>query len=76
MLFDQHIGDVFVARVAGNFENNDILGVEMLVLLLGASSLLPRMLAVVSKAACDGVELGHITELLSSIQPAVDKAQR
>ena len=27
------------------------------------------------KAACDGVELGHITELLSSIQPAVDKAQ-
>jgi carbonic anhydrase len=27
------------------------------------------------KAACDGVEMGHITDLLSSIQPAVDKVQ-
>jgi carbonic anhydrase len=27
------------------------------------------------KAACDGVELGHITDLLTSIQPAVDKVQ-
>ena len=25
-IFDQGIGDVFVARVAGNFENTDILG--------------------------------------------------
>ncbi|MCK5442984.1 MAG: carbonic anhydrase, partial [Maribacter sp.] len=25
-IFDQGIGDVFVARIAGNFENTDILG--------------------------------------------------
>jgi carbonic anhydrase len=26
LIFDQTIGDLFVARVAGNFENTDILG--------------------------------------------------
>tara|TARA_B100000900_G_scaffold146733_1_gene124434 strand:+ start:1228 stop:2013 length:786 start_codon:yes stop_codon:yes gene_type:complete len=78
ILFDQHIGDIFVARVAGNFENNDILGSmeyacgvagSKLIVVLGHSG------CGAVKAACDGVELGHITELLSSIQPAVDKAQ-
>ena len=78
ILFDQHIGDIFVARVAGNFENNDILGSmeyacgvagSKLIVVLGHAG------CGAVKAACDGVELGHITELLLSIQPAVDKAQ-
>ncbi len=79
LLFDQSIGDVFVARVAGNFENVDILGSieysckvagSKLVLVLGHES------CGAVKAACDGVELGNITEMLSKITPAVDLATK
>ena len=74
MVFDQTIGDVFVARVAGNFENTDILGSmeysckvagSKLVLVLGHES------CGAVKAACDEVELGNITALLDNIMPAV-----
>lgn len=73
-IFDQGIGDLFVARVAGNFENVDILGSleysckvagSKLVLVLGHES------CGAVKAACDGVELGNITAMLSNIVPAV-----
>ncbi len=74
IVFDQSIGDVFVARVAGNFENGDILGSleysckvagSKLVMVLGHEA------CGAVKAACDGVELGNITGLLSNIMPAV-----
>lgn len=73
-IFDQGIGDVFVARVAGNFENTDILGSleysckaagSKLVLVLGHES------CGAVKAACDGVEMGNITPMLANIMPAV-----
>ncbi len=73
-VLDQAIGDIFVARVAGNFENTDILGSleysckvagSKLVLVLGHES------CGAVKAACDGVELGNITALLDNILPAV-----
>lgn len=73
-IFDQGIGDVFVARVAGNFENVDVLGSleysckaagSKLVLVLGHESC-----GAVS-AACDGVEMGNITSMLANIMPAV-----
>lgn len=76
-VLDQAIGDVFVARVAGNFENADILGSleysckvagSKLVLVLGHEA------CGAVKAACDRVELGNITHLLSNILPAVDKS--
>jgi len=76
-VLDQAIGDVFVARVAGNFENTDILGSleysckvagSKLVLVLGHES------CGAVKAACDGVELGNITALLDNILPAVRKS--
>lgn len=76
-VFDQSVGDIFVARVAGNFENVDILGSleyscavagSKLVLVLGHES------CGAVKAACDGVELGNITALLSNIKPAVKEA--
>lgn len=76
-VFDQAIGDVFVARVAGNFENEDILGSleyscavagSKLVLVLGHES------CGAVKAACDDVKLGNITHLLSNIMPAVKKS--
>ncbi len=74
MVFDQGLGDLFVARVAGNFENTDIIGSmeysckvagSKLVLVLGHEA------CGAVKAACDGVELGNITSLLSNIAPAV-----
>jgi carbonic anhydrase len=74
LVFDQTIGDIFVARVAGNFENTDILGSleysckvagSKLVFILGHES------CGAVKAACDHVELGNITALLNNIQPAV-----
>jgi len=74
LVFDQTIGDIFVARVAGNFENTDILGSleysckvagSKLVFILGHES------CGAVKAACDHVELGNITALLENIQPAV-----
>jgi carbonic anhydrase len=77
LVFDQTIGDVFVARVAGNFENTDILGSmeyscavagSKLVLVLGHES------CGAVKAACDGVELGNITAMLSNIAPAAKMA--
>ena len=73
-VLDQAIGDIFVARVAGNFENADILGSleysckvagSKLVLVMGHEA------CGAVKAACDGVELGNITHLLSNITPAV-----
>jgi carbonic anhydrase len=76
-VLDQAIGDVFVARVAGNFENTDILGSmeysckvagSKLVLVLGHEA------CGAVKAACDGVELGNITALLSNITPAVKQS--
>jgi carbonic anhydrase len=74
-VFDQALGDIFVARVAGNFVNTDIVasmeyacGVagSKLILVLGHEG------CGAVKAACDKVELGNITSLLSNIMPAVD----
>lgn len=76
-VLDQAIGDVFVARVAGNFENADMLGSleysckvagSKVVLVLGHEA------CGAVKAACDGVELGNITHLLSNILPAVKQS--
>jgi len=76
-VFDQTIGDIFVARVAGNFENTDILGSleysckvagSKLVVVLGHES------CGAVKAACDGVQLGNITAMLNNIAPAVKEA--
>ncbi|MBO6607703.1 carbonic anhydrase family protein [Psychroserpens sp.] len=76
-VLDQAIGDIFVARVAGNFENVDILGSleyscnvagSKLILVLGHES------CGAVKAACDGVELGNITAMLDNIMPAVRKS--
>lgn len=77
-VLDQAIGDIFVARVAGNFENTDILGSmeysckvagSKLVMVLGHES------CGAVKAACDRVELGNITPLLYNILPAVKKSE-
>lgn len=72
---DQGIGDIFVARVAGNIENEDILGSmeyackvagSKLVLVLGHEKC-----GAVS-AACDDVKLGNLSSLLKKIKPAIE----
>ncbi len=74
-VFDRGIGDIFVARVAGNFENTDILGsMEFATLVSGAKLVLVMghsdCGAVI--AAIDGAELGNITAMLENIKPAID----
>lgn len=73
-VFDRGIGDIFVARVAGNFVNEDILGSmefackvsgSKLVLVLGHEN------CGAVKAAIDNVVLGNITAMLTKINPAV-----
>jgi carbonic anhydrase len=74
LVFDQGIGDVFSARVAGNIVNEDMLGSmeyackvagSKIVVVMGHS----KCGAVTS--ACKHIELGNITPLLNKIQPAV-----
>ena len=74
IVFDQGVGDIFVARVAGNFENTDILGSMEYSCKVAGSKLvfvLGHEACGAVKAACDDVELGNITHLLGNIKPAV-----
>lgn len=73
-VFDRGIDDLFVARVAGNFTNEDILGsMEFACNVSGA-----KLVVVLGhnhcgaiKAAVDDVKLGNITPLLENIKPAI-----
>jgi carbonic anhydrase len=74
-VFNCAIGDVFVARVAGNIVNPDILGsMEFACKVSGAKAVLVlgHESCGAIKSAIDNVELGNITELLSKIKPAVN----
>lgn len=74
LVFDQRIGDIFAARVAGNIVNDDILGsLEFATQLAGA-----RLIVVLGhtecgavKGAVDDARLGHLTGLLAQIRPAL-----
>lgn len=73
-VFDKGIGDIFVARVAGNFINDDILGsMEFATKVAGAKLILVlgHENCGAIHAAIDGVELGQITKMLKNIEPAV-----
>lgn len=74
LIFDQGLGDVFSIRIAGNIINEDILGSmefgckvagSKIIVVLGHSK------CGAIKGACDHVEMGNLTALLSKIQPAV-----
>ncbi|MEM8707620.1 MAG: carbonic anhydrase, partial [Actinomycetota bacterium] len=75
-VFDQGIGDVFVARSAGNVVDDDVIGgFEFATALAGAKAIVVVGHAACGavKGACDGAELGHLTQLLAKITPAVDE---
>jgi carbonic anhydrase len=73
-VFDQGIGDIFSARIAGNFVNDDILGsLEFACALSGAKLILVlgHTECGAVKGACDDVVLGNLTQTLANIKPAV-----
>jgi carbonic anhydrase len=75
-IFDQGIGDIFTARVAGNIVNEDLLGsLEFACKLAGAKAIvvLGHTSCGAIKGAIDGVRLGHLTTLLNKIEPIIDK---
>jgi len=75
LIFDQGLGDVFSARVAGNVINDDILGSMEYACKLAGSKLivvLGHSHCGAIKGACANVELDHLSGLLHKIKPAVD----
>ena len=75
LIFDQGLGDIFSVRIAGNIVNEDILGsMEFGCKVAGAKIIivLGHTKCGAIKGACDNVELGNLTSLISKIKPAVD----
>ena len=73
-VFDQGIGDLFVGRVAGNFENVDMLGSFE----FGTAVAGSKLIVVLGHTACgavkgaiDNAELGNLTATLDNIEPAI-----
>ncbi|WP_089241725.1 carbonic anhydrase [Belliella buryatensis] len=76
LIFDQGLGDVFSARVAGNVVNEDILGsMEYAVKYAGSKLILvlghTKCGAITS--ACSQIRDGNITHLLHKIKPAINQ---
>jgi len=74
-VFHRGIGDIFVARVAGNIVNEDILGSLEYACAVSGSKLivvLGHEYCGAIKSAIDDVDLGNITGLLTKIKPAIN----
>jgi carbonic anhydrase len=75
LVFDQGVGDIFSARVAGNVVSEDILGsMEFACKLAGTKVVvvLGHTSCGAVKGACDDARLGNLTALVSKIKPAVE----
>lgn len=75
LIFDQGLGDIFSIRIAGNIVNDDILGSmefacgyanSKIIVVLGHT----KCGAIVG--ACNNIQSGYLTGLLSKIKPAID----
>jgi carbonic anhydrase len=76
LIFDQNIGDMFVARVAGNIASTDIIGsLEFATALAGAKLVvvLGHSECGAVKGAIDNAKLGSLTGVLQQIRPALAK---
>lgn len=77
LVFDQGLGDIFSLRIAGNVVTATMLGsLEYATAVAGA-----RLIVVMGhthcgavKGACDAVDMGHLTNVLARIRPAVEMA--
>lgn len=75
LIFDQGVGDIFSARVAGNIVNEDLLGsIEFACKLAGTKVvvILGHTACGAVKGACDDAKMGNLTILLDKIKPAVN----
>ena len=75
LVFDQGIGDIFVGRVAGNIADDDQIGsMEFATKMAGAKLVfvLGHTACGAVIGACDGAELGKLTNLLAKIKPAMN----
>jgi carbonic anhydrase len=73
LVFDTSVGDLFTARVGANVVNDDILGSLEIAVESGV-----KVVVVLGhtdcggvKGACSGLELGHMTQLLERVKPAI-----
>ena len=76
IVFDQGLGDLFNARVAGNIVNEDILGsLEFASKVMGSKAIIVmgHTSCGAIKGACDDAKLGNLTQLIAKIKPAVSK---
>ncbi|QJW90326.1 carbonic anhydrase [Spirosoma taeanense] len=76
LTFNLGIGDVFSIRVAGNVLNEDILGsMEYATKVVGTKIImvLGHTSCGAIKGACDHAELGHLTQLVNKVIPAIDQ---
>jgi len=76
--FDAGIGDLFVARVAGNVLDDDVLGsLEYATEEAGARAIvvLSHSSCGAVKGACDHLKMGHLTGLLALLDPALHAAE-
>ncbi len=74
LIFDQGLGDIFSIRLAGNVVSENVLGsLEYACKVAGSKFIvvLGHSKCGAIKGACDSVELGNLTALLSKIAPAV-----
>jgi carbonic anhydrase len=76
LIFDQRIGDMFVARIAGNIASTDFIGsLEFATALAGAKLVvvLGHSECGAVKGAIDDAKLGSLTSVLQQIRPALAK---
>jgi carbonic anhydrase len=81
IIFDQGIGNIFVARVAGNIEDPNILGSMEFATKVKGTKLIVVMghnKCGAVKGAIDNAELGNLTQLVDQIKPAIcgDKSNK
>ena len=77
-IFDQTIGDVFVTRIAGNIESNDVLAsMEYATKVAGCKLIfvLGHESCGAVSAACDKVRMGNISALVRKIEPAMEASE-
>lgn len=74
LIFDQGLGDIFSIRLAGNIASQQaIASMEYTCKVLGSKLVvvLGHTACGAVKAACDGVEMGHLGSLTKMIDPAI-----
>jgi carbonic anhydrase len=74
LIFDTGMGDIFSIRIAGNVVNEDILGSIEFACKIARSKIiviLGHTQCGAVKGACDRVKLGHLTQLLHKLEPAI-----